>query len=113
MEAAPVAAPQLQRWAMHQLPVSSQLLEYVPGRDDLLQAPTLAAGLDAHDASSGEHFLFTAAVPREVFTLMQPFVLRYRKDGPCSCLGIERLQEAAHIMETSCARVYSAVSARQ
>jgi hypothetical protein len=48
--------------------------EFVPGRDTLLPASLLAAGLDAHDARTGELLLFTAAMPREELRLGEPFV---------------------------------------
>ena len=66
-----------QRWVLRPLPVSCQLPEYVPGRDTLLGAPDLAAGLDAFDADSGEHILATMALPEQALALATPFLLRY------------------------------------
>ena len=72
------AAPdQAQNWSSHPLPVSSQLLDYVPGRDAMISAPEMAAGLDAFDASSGEHVLWAAALPTAALDLARPFVLRW------------------------------------
>lgn len=67
---------------MHALPVSSQLLEYVPGRDRLLQAPDLAAGLDVVDGGSGEHMLCTLPLPAQALDLASPLLLR------CCCCGL-------------------------
>lgn len=67
---------QLQHWVLHPVPVSSHLLEYIPGRDTLLSAPDLAAGLDALDSGSAEHVLWATAMPRDAFECARPFVLR-------------------------------------
>ncbi|CAL8471179.1 g10721 [Coccomyxa elongata] len=67
---------QLQHWALYPVPVSSQLLEYIPGRDTLFSAPDLAAGLDALDSGSAEHVLWATALPRDAFDCARPFVLR-------------------------------------
>jgi hypothetical protein len=48
--------------------------EFVPGRDALIPSHTLAAGLDAHDARTGELILFTAAIPPEQHRVALPFV---------------------------------------
>jgi hypothetical protein len=48
--------------------------EFVPGRDTLIDAATLASGLDAHDARTGELILFTSLIPREHHRLALPFV---------------------------------------
>jgi hypothetical protein len=48
--------------------------EFVPGRDTLIDCSTLAAGLDAHDARTGELILFTAPIAREDHRLALPFV---------------------------------------
>ena len=75
--AAPGGLPsRSERWDVQALPVSSQLLEYIPGRDRLLQAPDLAAGLDAIDASSGEHMLCTLPLPAAALSLATPLLLR-------------------------------------
>ena len=71
-----------QRWELRPLPVSSQLPEYVPGRDALLGAPELAAGLDAFDAASGEHVLATMALPKQALALATPFLLRCTPASP-------------------------------
>ena len=70
------AKEQVQHWVLHPVPVSSQLLEYIPGRDSLISAPDLAAGLDAFDACSGEHVLWATALPHAAFKFVRPFVLR-------------------------------------
>ncbi|KAK9846170.1 hypothetical protein WJX84_001720 [Apatococcus fuscideae] len=51
-------------------------LEYVPGRDKLVQADQLAAGLQAWDAASGEHILSTSRVSSEAIAHCSPFILR-------------------------------------
>jgi hypothetical protein len=62
--------------------VSSQLLDYIPGRDALVSAPEMAAGLDAHDSSSGEHVLWAAVLPSSALDLARPFVLRFNSYTP-------------------------------
>ncbi|BDA46570.1 hypothetical protein COCOBI_09-0220 [Coccomyxa sp. Obi] len=66
----------VQHWVLRPVPVSSQLLEYIPGRDTLISAPDLAAGLHAFDSGSGEHVLWATALPRVTFDCARPFVLR-------------------------------------
>ncbi|KAK9919052.1 hypothetical protein WJX75_009029 [Coccomyxa subellipsoidea] len=67
---------QVHHWELHSVAVSSQLLDYIPGRDALVSAPEMAAGLDAHDSSSGEHVLWAAVLPSSALDLARPFVLR-------------------------------------
>lgn len=67
---------QVQPWELRSLPASSRLLEYVPGRDTLISAPQLAAGLDAFDARSGEHVLRAATLPSKALDAARQFVLR-------------------------------------
>jgi hypothetical protein len=62
-------------WHCHQPPPSSLFSEFVPGRDELLPAAQLVAGLDAYDAGGGEHILSTAPLPRVAFSLASPLVL--------------------------------------
>lgn len=38
------AEPQLQHWLAHEVKASAHFLEYIPGRDQLWDAPALAAG---------------------------------------------------------------------
>jgi hypothetical protein len=42
-----------------------------------VQATDLAAGLDVHDASSGEHVLCTLVLPEQALELLQPFIIRW------------------------------------
>lgn len=73
---------QVHHWELHSVAVSSQLLDYIPGRDALVSAPEMAAGLDAHDSSSGEHVLWAAVLPSSALDLARPFVLRCNSYTP-------------------------------
>ena len=73
---------QEKHWQLHPVAVSSHLLDYVPGRDTLISAPEMAAGLDAFDRGTGEHVLWAAALPDSALGLARPFVLRW---GPLLC----------------------------
>ncbi|KAK9790104.1 hypothetical protein WJX73_004826 [Symbiochloris irregularis] len=64
------------QWQAQQLPISSQLPEYIPGRDTLISAEQLAAGLDAFDTASGEHVLWATAAPPDFLTMAAPAALR-------------------------------------
>jgi hypothetical protein len=83
-----------ERWEVHTLPVSSQLLEYIPGRDRLLPAPDLAAGLDAYDAGSGEHMLCTLPLPEQALILASPLLLRCFGSGRACCRFEARPKDA-------------------
>eukprot|EP00884_Botryococcus_braunii_P022573 jgi/Botrbrau1/89/Bobra.0022s0079.1 len=70
--------PSSQEWQRQPLFPSSLFLGYIPGRDDLLSASQLAAGLDAYDVTDSErqHILWATAVPDCVIQAIEPFVLR-------------------------------------
>jgi hypothetical protein len=63
---------------MHGAPVGgvrpATRCEYIPGRDTLIDAKTLGAGVDAVDSRNGQLALFTLAVPPETIRLAEPFV---------------------------------------
>ena len=63
---------------MHGAPVGgvrpATRCEYIPGRDTLIDAKTLGAGVDAIDGRNGDLVLFTVAVPVSTARLAEPFV---------------------------------------
>ncbi|KAK9814732.1 hypothetical protein WJX72_010670 [[Myrmecia] bisecta] len=57
------------------MPVA-HMAEFVAGRDTLVPAGQLAAGLDAFQSGSGEHVLWAVGLPAAVLPLASPLVLR-------------------------------------